>query len=1288
MVPGARFCFQCGVPLGGLPSGDLATERRVVTVLFGDLSEFTSWAEDLDPERVGGVTDRVLASLAQIVVEFGGHVDKLTGDGIMAVFGAPTAHEDDPERAVRAAARMQSVVRRLVEEESGGGRMLGLRVGLNSGEVVAGIQAQLSYTVVGDTVNTAARLSDAAGVGAVFAGRDTAEATRSVASWRALTPLRLKGKREPVAAYELVRLRAAEPGRQGLGDEAPLLGREAEFGQLVGRLLDALDSGVLKPLVVTGEAGVGKTRLAQEAGRFAGELPGARVLYGRCTPYGEGRDLAAVGDMVRSACGIVDSDDAETARGRVARTVNRLEQPPAGGLVPRLVTDRLCALLGLEEGAEPPPGGVPSAAAVGGQAVRQAVATLFTGLAQQGPLLLVVDDVHWASRTLLEGLLDVARQVRGGVLALVLGRPDMLDTAAGDGATPWWEALAGAELLTLAPLGERASERLLRAYLGVPDSAVDRRVREELLTRAQGNPFFLAELLHLLVDRGTLRRDGEQWVLDGDLGELTGAVLPAGVQAVLAARIDGLDGPAKGVLRDASVVGLTMGLPALEAVGRVSGHGQPDVVQRAVDVLVGRRLLEPLDGAGRYRFVHTLVRDVAYAGLAKVERARRHAAAAEHALAAGGRGSDTDRLVAQHGERAVRLAAEMGLPHGDPSWRAREVAFAALARLGRSALARDDHVTARRALGRALVLGRATYGPPLGIDLVVPVQVAHAGALVGLQRLEEAEAELGPALSAPDPAQRAEARAVLGDVRRQRGDLVGAREAFMSALSLARSVDAPRLAGEALRQLGLLDYFEGRLRAAEERFREARDLADLAEDARGAGWALQHLAWSATTRGDYALADAVLVEAAGVFEALEDRGGLSWVAGTEGFVRLLQGRFAEARRTARSVLPLGEAVGEPWGVAALLVIDALAAAELGEVEVAARGGRAGPDPVRRARRPLGPGPGADRPGHGGARGRLPRGSGRAARRGRAAGRAPAPGDRRAGARRDRLRAPRPRRPGRGRGLRVAGRRHAQRAGPRAARLARGAGAAGAGSAPSRAAGGGSDRAGRRARDRERAGAAVPAPAGPVAPRRHTARPRARRGGTRGRPAGRGHRGRGRALAGAGAAGPRFGAAGLRPARRRPRGAHHCAGGGAVDRHAGRGHHDRPAARGLSRRALPGPAGQSFGVEDRDRPRVDPHPAARGEVGQRLVDRLARGADQLRQLLLREVVVHPHAPRLRGAEALGQLEQRLGDPAGHVGEDQVGQGVVGAPQPPGQDPEQLLGDLRPVAEPRPQRAVGQ
>ncbi len=951
-VPGARFCFACGAALVAAPPlppssaapppagpPDVATERRVVTVLFGDLSDFTSWAEDLDPERVGVVTDRVLASLAGIARDFGGHVDKLTGDGIMVVFGAPTAHEDDTERAVRAASRMQAVVRRLVQEESGGGRRLGLRVGLNTGEVIAGLQAALSYTVIGDAVNTAARLSDAAGVGAVYAGRDTALATMPVASWRELAPLRLKGKRAPVTAYELVGLRSPNQSRLGIGDEAPMLGRDAEFGLLVNRLLDAADSALPRAVMISGEAGVGKTRLAQELSRFAGEWPGARVLWGRCTPYGESRDLAAVADMVRTACGIVDSDDVDTARARVARTVARLEHPTYAGVVPAAMAEALRGLLGLENVDGPGPReAVTPGPQQGGDPVRRAVGALFTALATDDPLLLVLDDLHWATPLMLEGLLDVAAQTHGRVLLLAVGRPDMLDAVLPSG---WWEAVAGSELLTLAPLGEVASDRLLRAYVGGAAAGLPEPVRALLLAKAQGNPFFLSELLHLLVDRGVLCKTGNGaggWELDPKASDgLSEALLPAGVQAVLAARIDGLDGAAKGVLRDASVLGLSFTMAGLRAVGRASGHGQRDVVDRAVRTLVDRRLLEPEpDEPARLRFGHTLVRDVGYAGLAKAERARRHAAAAAHALRGDARSSESDLQAASHGEQAVRLAAEMSLPDADPAWQARRTAFTALTRLGQAALLREDHRSAESLLARALALAGATYGEPLPPDVVVPARLARAQALAVMHRLAEAEQEIAPALSGSDESLRAGGLVVLGEIRRRRGDVRGARRAFGSALAAASAAGADRLTGEALRQLGLLDYFDGRLGDAEEHFSQAHSLDVRMGDDRGAAWSLQHLAWSATTRGDYELAEDTLLAAGLLFQQSGDLGGLSWVAGTEGFVRLLQGRLREARELAGSVLPLGEATGQRWGVASLLVIDALAAAELGEIPVAAR----------------------------------------------------------------------------------------------------------------------------------------------------------------------------------------------------------------------------------------------------------------------------------------------------------------------------------------------------------------
>ena len=920
-VPGARFCHACGAVLDIDGITDAGAERRMVTVLFGDLSDFTAWAEDLDPERVSGMTDRVLAALSRATIDMGGRVDKLTGDGIMAVFGAPTAHEDDAERAVRAAAKMQADVRRLMEEEAGGGRRMGLRVGLNTGEVLAGVQAHMSYTVVGDTVNTASRLSDAAGVGAVFAGRETALATMSLASWRALPPLRLKGKREPVPAYELVGLRPPGAARLGLGDEAPFIGRDAEFGWLVGKLLDVVENARAASVVVTGEAGVGKTRLLVELDRFAAELPAVRVLWGRCTPFGEGRELAPLAEWMRTAFGITDADDAATAESRARRTITRLSHPDRP--ISAAMTDRLLALLGLVEWAPlgPRDAATPGTLPVPRDPFVDAVAAVLAALLVDGPVALVVDDAQWAAPDLLRSLAQLAEELRGPVLLVAAGRSDLL-------GLEWWDRLPSLEMLPLAPLDDTAAERLLRAYLG--GAQFDAVTRDVLLGRAQGNPFFLAELLHLLVDRGLLRRVGESWRLSG---ELPREILPAGVQAVLAARIDTLGMTTKAVLRDAAIAGSRFSLDMLAAL---QPHLDSSALGAAVDVLVARGIVRSLAVTGEisqtFVFAHALALDVAYAGIPKVDRARKHAQLARWAAtdmqASPG---EVDAFVATQAEQAAALATEMSLDADDIAWRSRSYGVTALVRLGQAALSRDDNQRAEAVFSRALAL--AGDDETLA-ESIADARIGRAASRVALHRLAEADEDLRDPQQSTDLRRRAAALVVLGDIRRRRGDVPGATRALVSALAAASEAGVDRVTAEALRQLGMVDYRTGRLAAAEGRFREALALAQRVGDRRGAGWALQHLAWSATTRGDYALAERTLAEAAEVFHSLDDDGGLSWCAGTEAFVRLLQGRFRAARELAGGLLVIGQAVDDRWGTAACLTIDGFAAAELGSITTA------------------------------------------------------------------------------------------------------------------------------------------------------------------------------------------------------------------------------------------------------------------------------------------------------------------------------------------------------------------
>ncbi|SCF31885.1 AAA ATPase domain-containing protein [Micromonospora matsumotoense] len=951
-VPGGRFCHNCGAALPAAATLPTA-ERRVVTVLFGDLSDFTSWSEDLDPERVGAVTDRVLAALAGAVKTFGGHVDKLTGDGIMAVFGAPVAHEDDAERAVRAALSMQRAVRRVLDDERGGGAPLGLRVGLNTGDVIAGIQAAIEYTVIGDTVNTAARLADAAAVGAIYAGARTSSATRHVASWRVLRPLRLKGKREPVEAFELLGLLDAPGTRSGLGDEAPFVGRETEIGRVAGRLAEVIDRGEPRVLLMTAEAGIGKSRFAAEverlaagydvgAGRYAAHS-GARVLSVRCAAFGERRRLAPLADLVRAAVGLPNDTSTALTRPAVEERLRRLGQRLARLRtdVPPIAGDQLLALLGYAElpgnagdqdgwGATPP--------AADAEAVPVAVAGLLSALAAEAPLVIVVDDLHDATGETIAALGATLSRLTGPVLVMLLGRPELVRTA---GALTW---IADAEVHALPPLRGADASRLLTSYLNggkLPPADADR-----LLATAQGNAFYLAELVTLLRERGALTAgpDGGWRLVPGSLGS---RLLSRDLAAVLAARIDALPPEARSALRDAAVVGDVVPAGALEALReqRAGRDGRPAAVaavelERAVEELLQRRMLHRTRTG--FAFATPLMREAAYVGVSKAELAERHAALARWAtgvpgssVAPPGGFSDAarDDFVAEQVERAATLADAVKLRPDSP---ARTVAGLGVAALGRAA---------RRALQvgePALAVEHAERAAELAREGVPPAdRVAHARALLQVGRVGDALAfaEKIAANAGDDAATRASALLLAGQAHQTSGDQVRAAACWQEALQVATVGEVTNLRASAMRRLGMADFVAGRLGQASSRLAASYQISLAAKDLRGQAWALQNLAWVTTTRGDFAGTDAVLGRAARLFAELKDPYGRAWLRGTTAFARLLAGRLGEACRLAGIFLPFGERVGEAWAVGTLRAVEAFAGAELGEVAEADRQAR-------------------------------------------------------------------------------------------------------------------------------------------------------------------------------------------------------------------------------------------------------------------------------------------------------------------------------------------------------------
>ncbi|MGK5679644.1 adenylate/guanylate cyclase domain-containing protein [Actinoplanes sp. URMC 104] len=952
-VPGARFCHNCGAALPAAATLP-AAERRIVTVLFGDLSDFTSWSEDLDPERVGAVTDRVLAALAGAVKTFGGHVDKLTGDGIMAVFGAPVAHEDDAERAVRAALSMQRAVRRVLDDERGGGAPLGLRVGLNTGEVVAGMQAGIEYTVIGDTVNTAARLADAAAVGAVYAGSRTSGGTRHVASWRQLRPLRLKGKREPVPAFELLGLHDAPGTRSGLGDEAPFVGRETELGRVAGRLAEAIDSQTPRVMVMTAEAGIGKSRFAGEVKRLAAGYDvgngqyaahtGARVLRVRCRAFGERRRFAPLADLVRKSVGLPKDVVSTVGRPVVEERLRKLANRLGRGEPAKLDFDRLLALLGYGEAPANPVGPAadadwqPSGKRADAEALSSAVAELLTALAAEAPLVVIVDDLHDATASTVDALGRTLSLLDGPVVVLLLGRPELARTA---GALT---RLADAEVHTLPPLRGADASRLLTSYLNggkLPQPDTDK-----LLATAQGNPFYLAEMVTLLMERGALtpavgaNAAGKWQLAAGSLGK---QLLSRDLAAVLAARIDALPPEPRSVLRDAAVVGDTVPTGVIEALRerRASTDARPGAVaavelERSIDELLQRRMLHR--SRGGYAFTTPLMREAAYTGIGKADLADRHAYLANWAapenLASSTYDStarlnlsdnERDAFVATHAECAVELADAVRLR---PEAAVRDVAplgVAALGRLARRALANIEPGASIEYAERAAALA------PGGLPL--PDQLVHARALLRLGRADEALAhgEKIAEAAEDEPVSKAEALLVVGRAHEALGDTGRAVTAWQEALEVATEAELLPERANAMRRLGMADFLAGRLSQASSRFAAAYQVTLAAGDRHGQAWALQNLAWVTTTRGDFAGTDAVLGRAARLFAELGDPVGRSWLRGTTAFARLLAGRLQESRRLARVFLPFGDRVGEAWAVGTLRAVEAYAAAELGEL---------------------------------------------------------------------------------------------------------------------------------------------------------------------------------------------------------------------------------------------------------------------------------------------------------------------------------------------------------------------
>jgi class 3 adenylate cyclase len=608
---GARFCNACAVPLAG-GSTEPREERKIVTVLFADLVGFTARAERLDPEDVRAILSPYYTRLRAEIEAFGGVVEKFIGDAVMAVFGAPVAHGDDPERGVRAALAVRSAV----EEMNATDPELDLQVRLavNTGEAIVSLDAKTELgegMVAGDVVNTAARLQTAAPTNDVLVGEETYRATRTLVEYREAEPVAAKGKREPIRAWHAVGAQMG-PGER-VANAVPMIGRVHEVAVL-HRILDGVVGERRTHLVtVVGEAGIGKTRLAAE---FTEQLEreGLRILRGRSLPYGASTLYGPFSQHVKQFAGIFASDDISAGDDKL-RTALAAILPEST----EEVASHLELLIGFGADAE----------VADRQILFLAARRFAEALAQERPTVLVFEDLHWADAATLDLLEVLASRIRDvPLMLLALARPDLLLERPG-----WGGGLPAYSAVSLEALSQEDSEELAVRLLGgaAADSSAPR-----VAETAEGNPLFIEELAASVVERpASVRHD-----------------LPTTIRELVSARLDALPATERPVLLDAAVVGKVFWRGALERMGRNGTN-----LSEALDLLEARDLIrrEPsswIEREEQFTFKHAMIREVAYATLPRAKRKEQHALVAGFLEDATGDAGATATALAHHWREA------------------------------------------------------------------------------------------------------------------------------------------------------------------------------------------------------------------------------------------------------------------------------------------------------------------------------------------------------------------------------------------------------------------------------------------------------------------------------------------------------------------------------------------------------------------------------------------------------------------------------------------------------------
>lgn len=860
----------------------------MVSVLFADIVGFTTLSETMDPEEVKHLVDRCFERLARDITAFGGVVDKILGDAVVALFGAPIAHEDDAERAVRAGLQMQNTLRKMSSDT---GSQIRMRIGINTGEVLVGTSsAGGDYTAMGDVMNSASRLEGMADPGGVLVGPSTYGATRESIDYKPVGILAAKGREEGIESWlALGTLRA--PGAR-TRPSTDFVGRDYELDLLFAQARAAIEIRRAQAALILGEAGMGKTRVVEEAASLIANQWGARIFAGRALPYGEANVWWPIGDLVRTSFGLSPDATAEEAEVILTEALpEHLLADKIGELDQTVVA--LMHALGYQTRMR------------GGDRLQNrgevtlAMSRLLEAELAERPVVLMMSDMHWAAEPIWDLLSHLLAEHAKTELIVLM-------TARSTEAPIMPQGRHGSLVLHLGPLDAEASRGLL-AQLGVDLSD---ELSSALVERSGGNPFFLEELAEFV----TAQRESEQHETVAEMGSGRLDSLPDSLRGVVAARLDQLETRVRTVLESAAVLGRSGPVDGLRTMLQNS-VGFENISQE-LDTLVKGDLIS-ISGP-RYEFRSDMIRDVAYGTLTKTVRAQSHEGIArylEKAVAVGEPRNSAVVAIAEHYRSAAQLTREMTNVAGIDRDYVVDRALHWVAEAGRRAMDAREPMQAERWYSGGLDLVPAD-------DVKAQFLYGRARARCELRDIVACRNDLSrlEIIVEPGSALAAKALLVRGDIDRKAGDLDSAVDRLTEAAFRLEELGETAQQALALRLLGLAEVYRSDSATAIEALDEAVRVAGVSGERREEAWALQSLAWFMFRIGSVREASRLIGKAETIFTELGDRGGLSWTRGLSAWVRFHMGDWDEARSLIETVLPETRRRGDDWAEAIILTL--------------------------------------------------------------------------------------------------------------------------------------------------------------------------------------------------------------------------------------------------------------------------------------------------------------------------------------------------------------------------------